>query len=45
LTKDQYCKVRYVTKVSTLEDYLLGLQHDTKGSVAFRKFMKGIENG
>lgn len=34
----------FVTKVTSLEDYLLGLEHDTKGSVNFRKFMELINN-
>lgn len=32
-----------VTRVMTLRDYLLGLDHDTIGSVNFRKFMNLTE--
>ena len=32
-----------VTIVRTLRDYLLGLEHDTIGSVNFREFMKRVD--
>ena len=32
-----------VTRVMTLRDYLMSLEHDTIGSVNFRVFWKNIE--